>query len=50
MELHSSAKAHELILEADVNQWVEEAFLGGSHGLPRDAVHLLQQTKEQVMR
>jgi len=50
MELHSSAKARELILKADVNWQVEEEFLGGSCRLPRDAVHLLQQPKEQVMR
>jgi len=50
MELHLSAEARELILKADVNWRVEEAFLGGSRGLPRDAVHLLQRPKEQVMR
>jgi len=49
-ELHPSAAACELILKVDVNRWIEEAFLGGSRGLPRDAVHLLQRPKEQVMR
>jgi len=49
-ELHSSAAARELFLEADVNRRIEEAFLGRSSGLLRDAVHLLQRPKEQVMR
>jgi len=49
MELHSSAEACIHILESDINRRVKEAHLGGSQGLPRDAVHLLQQPKEQVL-
>jgi len=50
MELHSSEEARTLILEADINRRIVEAFLHGSSGLPRDAVHLLNQTKEQVLQ
>jgi len=42
MELHLSAEACLLIIEADTNRRVEEAFLGRSSGLPRDAARLLQ--------
>ncbi len=50
MELHSSEEAQTQILEADINRRIVEAFLHGSSGLPRDVVHFLNRTKEQVLQ
>jgi len=50
MEFHLSAEARILIIEEDANCQIEEAYLSGSGGLPRDAVHLLQRSKEQVLQ
>jgi len=50
MELHLSTEARILIIEADANHRIEEAYLRGSSSLPRDAVHLLNRPKEQVLQ
>jgi len=50
MELHLSVEVQILIIEADANSRIEEAYLSSSSRLPRNAVHLLNWPKEPVLQ